>query len=393
MKRIFAILLTAGLLVACKEYTIGQYPIDSIPPAKVTNPQVENLPGRVIVSYTLPDETDLLYVRADYDKSDGTKGSVKASVFNNQLEIVGFGRSKKQTIQLVTVDRSQNESAPVPVEIEPLDGSVYSISETMNIEETWGGIKMTWDNPMEDGVFLTVTSTDPQGNQLVDTYFSESKEGLIAVRGLENTPYEFKIEVRDLYDNYSEDRIETLTPWMEIMIPLKEIKVLPIKSGWSLASYSKSLSALVDGTTGGDNCVCITKSAGYAYFTFDLGAKYQISRIKIWQRGNYYYTLRNPKVFECWMTDDETAGKNAESYDGWHKVFEGEVIKPSGDGSTVTKEDEEVAKAGHEFEFPEGVTGRYFRYRQLLNWMTPSDEFGTMLNEIHFWGRKIEEEN
>lgn len=390
MKRIFAFMIMAGLLVACQEDTIGQYPIDSTAPAKVTNPQVENLPGRVLITYELPDETDLLYVKAVYTKSDGTEGSVKASVFNNQVEIVGFGRSKKQTVKLITVDRSQNESDPVPVEIEPLDGTVYSISETMTMEETWGGIKMRWDNPQEDGVFITVTCTDSEGKEIVETYFSESEVGEIAMRDLDDTPYEFKIEVRDLYDNYSDARIETLTPWKEIMVPLKEITVLPLASNMTLhASYSKGLNALIDNVCSTEDYVYIDKTCAYGYFTFDLGAEYVISRVRMWHRYAYCYTVRNPKFFQYWTTNDWKYAENPDNWDGWNLVYEGKCVKPSGDGSTVTAEDKAFAMAGHEFEMPEGVTGRYFRVKLLENWT--GNELGFMLAEIHFWGKKIED--
>lgn len=381
-------MLVASLFAACKEDSIGQYPIDSTAPAKVTNPKVENLPGRALITYDLPDDTDLLYVKAIFTKSDGKEGSVKASAFNNQVEIVGFGRSKKQTVKLVTVDMSQNESDPVTVEIEPLDGSVYSIAETMTMEETWGGIKMRWDNPLEDGVFLTVTCTPAEGEEIKETYFSETKEGEIAIRGLEDVPYEFKIEARDLYDNYSDPRVETLTPWKEVMVPLKEITVLPICPRFKLSSYSQALKALVDNVCTTEEYVYIDKSTEYEYFSFDLGAEYVLSRVRMWHRYAYCYTLRNPKFFEYWMTNDPDAAKDPDNWEGWTKVFEGKCIKPSGDGATVTSDDKAFAAAGHEFEMPEGVKGRFFRVKMIENWN--GDAYGFMLAEIHFWGKKAE---
>ena len=382
-------MILAGLLVACKEDVIGQYPIDDSAPAKVTNPQVENLPGRVRISYELPDETDLLYVKAVYTKSDGTEGSVKASVFNNQLEIVGFGRSKKQTVKLITVDRSQNESDPVSVEIEPLDGTVYSIAETMSMKETWGGIEMHWDNPQKDGIFITVTCTNAEGNSTAETYFSESAVGDLAVRGLEDTPYEFKIEIRDLYENYSDARVETLTPWKEIMVPLKEIKVLPLASAFKLNGYSKGLNVLIDDVCTTEEYVYIDKTCENGYYSFDLGAEYVISRVRMWHRYKYCYTLRNPKHFQYWTTNERAYADDPDNWEGWNMVFEGTCIKPSGNGSTVTADDQAFAAAGHEFIMPEGTTGRYFRVKLIENWS--GNNLGFMLAEIHFWGKKIDE--
>ena len=102
MKHTISVFLSAAaLLVACNEDFIGQYPVDNVAPASVSDVRVENLPGSAMISYSLPNETDLLYVKAVYTDSHGVKTEVKSSVFKDNVVLKGFGRSKKQTVQLV----------------------------------------------------------------------------------------------------------------------------------------------------------------------------------------------------------------------------------------------------------------------------------------------------
>ena len=57
MKRLIPLLFVLALCLSCKEDFIGQYPVDSIPPSKVLNAVVENYPGRVVITYDLPNDT------------------------------------------------------------------------------------------------------------------------------------------------------------------------------------------------------------------------------------------------------------------------------------------------------------------------------------------------
>ena len=132
MKRLIPLLFVLALCLSCKEDFIGQYPVDSIPPSKVLNAVVENYPGRVVITYDLPNDTDLLYVKAVYTDAHGQKNEVRASNFKNKLEIKGFAKSQPQSVQLISVDRSQNESDPLRVDIEPLEETIDGLCFEMN---------------------------------------------------------------------------------------------------------------------------------------------------------------------------------------------------------------------------------------------------------------------
>ena len=70
--KIILSVMTLGLITwSCSESPIGQQPIDSIAPGAVSNVNVKNIPGGAILSYTLPDDEDLLYVKAVYNLKEG----------------------------------------------------------------------------------------------------------------------------------------------------------------------------------------------------------------------------------------------------------------------------------------------------------------------------------
>lgn len=58
-------------LASCDEEFRGQYPVDNTAPKPVTVTRVINLPGAVLIDYEIPDETDILYIQAEYTLTDG----------------------------------------------------------------------------------------------------------------------------------------------------------------------------------------------------------------------------------------------------------------------------------------------------------------------------------
>ena len=73
------VLLLLTVFSGCKEEYIGQYPVDSVAPKQVSNVQVQNMKGRVVLTYTLPEEDDLLCVTARYVLQNGVKREMSSS--------------------------------------------------------------------------------------------------------------------------------------------------------------------------------------------------------------------------------------------------------------------------------------------------------------------------
>ena len=86
------LLLVVALLtfVACEELEHGPSSTDSVNPSKVENVTITPINGGFNISYDLPKDKDLLYVKAVYTNNKGIEAEVKTSAFNNKIQILGF---------------------------------------------------------------------------------------------------------------------------------------------------------------------------------------------------------------------------------------------------------------------------------------------------------------
>ncbi|MBE5032783.1 DUF5000 domain-containing lipoprotein [Gallalistipes aquisgranensis] len=394
----FIIIACLCLLYGCKEEVVGQYPVDSTPPQMVSNVVVTNLPGKVSITYQLPNEPDLLYVKAVYTDALGHPQEVKASVFNNKLEISGFGRKIKRTISLISVDRSRNESGPVYVEIEPEDSPIYTAVAQLKVRPSWSGLVLNWENPTREQFIVRVLKMD-QDNKFteIDTFYSTEESAQRSVRGQEPKPSTFGFVIQDVYGNTSDTVQVNLTPYYEIEIPSNLFTALPLAPGYKFRKAQGNITCLWDGIHG-DGTKLLYIAAGGApnpYFTIDLGKEYLMSRMKMWQRANadYQFQLHCPHIFEIWGTSDPMAAADPSNWEGWTKLALFESIRPSGLGPDVkpTPEDLEYANAGEEFEFPNDIIPiRYFRFRSVENW---GKSTGLHFDELKLWGKEATEED
>lgn len=383
-------------LTGCEEYTVGQYPVDAIAPQSISNVKVVNLPGAVRLSYDLPDEADLLYVKAAYPLANGEVRVSKTSVFSNTMLIKGFGKSKKQIIQLIAVDASQNESEPVNVEIEPMDAPIYSIVEALQASTTWGGFKMIWENPLKEDIVVEVLRKDPITGDFsfVENFYSSELQAERAVRGLDSTLTTFGVYVRDIYYNYTDTLEFEIKPLFEQMIPKTGFKAFNLSSLFKQhAAFGGPMPQMWDDITNvRENAYYImTGNPIMPFFTIDVGVKAKFSRFRVWQRIDYLFALHNPKEMEWWGTNDLAAASDNETLGWeengkWTKLGEFESKRPSGgkSGDPITAEDDAYAKAGEEFEFPlDSPSAQYIRFKLISTW---SGSSGLHINELAFWG-------
>jgi hypothetical protein len=393
---------TASLmwLCGCTEEERGQFPIDSTPPQQVSNLVVTNLPGGATITYQLPDERDLLYVKAIYQLPDGSTQEVKSSVFSNSLTIKGYGRSVVTKIKLVSVDRSQNESEPIEVEIHPEDSPIYDILESLNITEDWGGLNLKWENPLEENIVLSVNRQNEDGvYENLETYYSSVQNVQQSVRGLESVPTNLIIYVRDSYNNSTDTLKVTKTPWYEILLDNSRFTPIPVSANLNQNTSSNgTMPVLWDGITMysfiDKALFTISPATAYVpYFSLDLGVTAKLTHFRFWSRENYFYRLRHSHYVQLFGTNDEAVAKNPESPDSdWIMLTAPpyyESIRPSGKGLATAimepgDEDYDYAIQGEEITFPMDVPAiRYFRFKSLETW-TGTKEI--QLVEIRFWG-------
>lgn len=382
-------------LVSCSEGYIGQYPIDKIPPGKIKNPEVNNFPGGSEIIYEIPDDDDFLYVKAQYTLPNGKQKEVRSSFLQNSVMLKGFGKSQNTTARLISVDRSQNESEPLLVDIEPEDSPIYNISTTIELISGWGGINVLWENQENENIIVSLIIEEENGEfASLDNFYTGETSGKRSVRGMDTLEVKVGAFVRDRYENYTDTIYSFVKPLFEIQLNSDFFKGFPQSPDYKLHEWGSSrlpdpISVLWDGKILPDDNVLYVVPGGppNPYFGLDLGVTAQLSRIKVWPRQGTAYQLHSPKHFEIWGTDDPFATA-VDNWDGWFLMLDADVYRPSGKTSGPgTSEDMAYAAEGEEYEFDIEVSpARYIRYRCTETW---SGSTGINLTEMAFWGSPI----
>ncbi len=389
MRKIFILFLVSIILTCCKEDYVGQYPVHSTPPPPVSNVSVQNLHGKAILTYDLPEVDDLLYIKALYTTSNGQKKEMSSSAYSNNIVLKGFGKGQKQQVTLLTVDKSYNESSPVTVEIEPLDSPIYDVFQSLNVVESFGGVSLIWENPLREDLVLEALIKDETDSQYkyIETIYSSEAVAKKAIRGLDSKPIDFAFYFRDIYSNYTDTLYTQLTPIFETELDKSKFVPLRLSSKFTLHSYGGAMTKMWNNIYNVDNDLYYVNVAQEKiYFGFDMGIEAKLSRFRLWTRRNYMYQLHHIRTFEIWGTSNAAATTDPDNWDGWVKIMDCESIRPSGatEGGAPTSEEEQYLLGGEEWEVP--LEAPSFRYMRLKINSTWSNSAAAFINEISIWG-------
>lgn len=398
----YMFLLASSLisLVACDEENVGQYPIDSIPPKPVTEVSVKEVfGGGAVISYKIPDDIDLMGVKAYYTLDTGAKIETMASVYEREITVEGYAKEEERTIELRAIDKSRNLSEPVYVKITPKPSPIYSVFESLKIYDDFGGIQLQWNNLEERDIIVMVSKPVKEGSDLnegVQNFYSSAKEGIGYVRGFDAVPQTFNVEVSDKWGNKTEMMSQDCLPMYEEEVNRKQYwkKWNPVDIPYRQYSNSYKIESLWDEitmeATGAKNNFFHTP-AGDPFpvrFTFDMRQVYTLSRLKMYHRGDkWVYTHGNPKRFTIYgsLTDKVRLDATEEEYQ-WIKLGSFESVKPSGlPLEQYTEEDRLRGAGGEDFNFPIVLATpvRYIRVDVEETWG------GTEMihiSELRFWG-------
>lgn len=139
MKRYISLLLMMVLAVgvsSCTQ-TVTESAYEKVPPGPVSNIQYEPDFGGGVLTYTIPNDPDFLYVRAEYQIDNGATISRTSSRFNNSLELTGMGDGPYE-VSLYAVDVNGNESEPIKYTVQPKGATVNPISQTLKLVPGFG---------------------------------------------------------------------------------------------------------------------------------------------------------------------------------------------------------------------------------------------------------------
>ncbi|WP_091143822.1 DUF5000 domain-containing lipoprotein [Mucilaginibacter pineti] len=374
------IALIAVIGIGCKQETLNKPTvINTNPPGVVSNVQVVNENGQASLTFSLPNDADLFYVKAVYETSKGKSREVIASHYTNTLTVDGFADTLAHEVKLYAVNSSEVVSAPVTVTVTPLTPPYILAFRSLKITATFGGFNVLADNLFK-GNLAIVPLVDTANNGLyvqpkgMDNIYSNSAQIKAAVRGQPAIERTYAFFVRDRFLNRSDTLFLKLTPFYEEQFSKLDwsVYVLP-GDAKNLYSYT-DVTKIFDGNFNGGwpNCLFTEESAGSPQMvTIDLGKPRVFSRFILnpfIEVGNVYYVRGNLRDFEIW-------GSNSPNVNGaldgtWTKLVTCNVVKPSGSPSgTETAADQTYAHDGWGYDFPAGLgTYRYVRIRSLRNW-------------------------
>lgn len=397
-----AIMLAVVALAGCKEDEgRGWRAMDGDAPAPPVVTRIDNINGGAVIHYVPPKDDDLLAVVATYD-INGTERTTKASPYLDSLRVEGWGREGSYQVTLRSVDKSRNESEAVSVSVSPLEPPVVYIYNSMQIIDSFGGVRMTWQNPTEQNIIVEVFRPDTVygGWTSVENFYSSAREGLATVRGLEAKPTNLMFRIRDRWDNYSDTIVRPSNPIYEEELSKQLFREIADRlPGDCTPMPSLPARYIWDGNLF-VNCFHTSGSGVNLALTFDMGQVAKLSRFKMYPRLNgasgWAYTHNNLKEYDIYGAAEITAEMRQQpeaaedgvvypNFDGWTLLMNVRTHKPSGaDLQTVSNEDVEYIRGGDEHEVPiEAPPVRYIRLHFKETW---SGGNPVQIGEMTFWG-------
>ncbi len=360
LKQLCLLTVITILAVACNKQNF-----DTTPPGKLNVLNVIPTHGGAKIAYSLPPDNDVLYVKAVYKTSKGAEIFKASSIYIDTIEVEGFNDTTAQNIVLYVVDRAKNQSEGTQVEVNPLVSHIHLVNNSVQVQETFGGVKVSWQNIMEKTVHVKLLFTSLKGTDSVMISRS-SRVYSTQIKNLDTLTYNVKCIVEDNYENKTPARnIGTFKPMFEQKID---------KSTWVL---EKTLSANGDAWEGltanfwddiidtrqnaTDNSYFImTKANNGGSFNYpldiviNLNKKVVINRFKVWQRDfdynnrtednisvvSYYYQPENVRSFSLYVSN------NLET---WEPVGNFDIGNPADEDGNIDQNFIDIASGGHEF--------------------------------------------
>ena len=394
-KYIYILLLAAFAFTACNEEVL-----DTTAPGKVTDISYTPTNGGAILTFTAPDDDDLLYVKAVYTNSLGKEVFKVTSHYGDSIEIDGFKEATPQKIKLYAVDRSNNNSEPAEIEVTPMKSFIYLVQESVQLKEQLGGVRITWENPDRKTVFVYVNFSKA-GKTYERILSSALSDPVLMIRGLDPEEYSFSVTVEDFNGNKTDKMdVGTYKPLLEQKIDKSTWKVLQNLSvdgdKWegTLASFWDDVVDTKE--SGSDNSYFIINrddNGGMLKWPLDivvdLNKTVVVNRFVVWQRAfayvnaeqngvstdYYYYKEENMKSFSVSVSTDKLT---------WTSLGVFDIGDPRDASGVISPAKYKEAVDGHEFNL-ESVSQpfRYMKFSVLSNYGSETNVYGS---EITLYG-------
>ena len=365
-KAVLFLLFIFVTIISCSE----NENIDTTPPGILSNISVMPTNGGGIISYTLPSDDDILYVKAVYTNSQGEEVFRVSSKHNTSVEVNGLSQLTPVSVKLFVVDMNENISETIAIDFTPLKSFIFFVQESIQINPDLGGVKITWENIASKTVFVYVHILEG-ADETIRILSSNNAQESIFIRGLAPSEITISTKVEDFDGNITELKEKgKYTPLFEEKID---------KSTWTLVSGQSINGNAYEGKTVNfwDDVVdTVETDADNSYFiatrdnnggslnfpldiVIDLHKNVKMQRFIVWQRAywyqgggiTYHYQEENIKSFNLYASSDAQT---------WSLMGEFDIGDPRNGAGEIPATAFQEAIDGHEFSLQN--TSEAFRY-------------------------------
>jgi hypothetical protein len=398
---LFAAMMVMSALISCDDNEKIPTGGNSNPPGVVTNVKVDNQPAQATITYQLPADPDLQYVKALYRLNSGVIREVQASFYTNTMVLDGFGDTDVHNVEVFAVNTSGVVSAPTVVQVKPLENPIWDVRRSLMVRDDFSGFNVSAQNPAEHGVAIEIMIKNNLGKwenlEGIETKLATINQ---SKRGLDTLSHEIFLTVRDRFQNYTDTLFTTVKPLYERMLDKTKFRDMRLTGDAPIHLATHPMSNMWNNVYSHTNSNrWLTNPAPDPYApmvsTIDLGVPVTLSRITVfnWSHGTStitgnrcLYVGEHIRYFEIWGMF--AYPPNVASFDGWVKLGDFENIKPSGlPYEEETQEDFDIALKGFDYTFPiEYATKvRYIRLKINECWSgPPNTSYG--IAEIDVYG-------
>ncbi|MDR0395233.1 MAG: DUF4959 domain-containing protein [Tannerella sp.] len=418
MKRICYLLciIISVCIYGCKEEGRIDHIDDAAPaPPPVTIVGVTGRPGGAVIKYKIPNNDNLLGVKAVYTRNNQICES-KASRYVDTLVVEGLGNTDPQEVKLFSVGVNEKLSEPVSTTIQPLLPPVQSVK--FDVDATFGGVIISLEENYSNAdlavVLMTDTAEASPSAQWIDlqTFHTKSVAMKFPRRGLKAQPSYFGAYLRDRWNNVSDTIYKILTPIEEIKLPKDRFRNAALPTDFFAPAENQNgyrIEMLWTGPEAHSYEFYASSHSGPMpqWFTIELGHKMSISRIQKWPRsgGSELYSGTAPRTLQVWGSDNPNPDGSWD--DSWKLLGEFEQLKPSGYGEgrevgPITDEDSDYWYNRTEFELVvtdeipdpyQTVTHLRFKVLSTFNTYGTDATMGQIIiGELTLWGQLKDDE-
>lgn len=390
------LLAIASCTLSCKEDADFREPSvdDGSVPEVVSNVNVENLAGKAKITYKLPNDKKLLYVKAIYKLANGSDFEAKSSYYKDTLLVEGFADTEEHEVRLYSVSRSEVASEPLVVKVKPLEAPFKKVFKTIAVIDAFGGYNLKADNATRDNISIMVMRKNAFNQFEVDNFksiFTRTDEILSKIRGLDTVKQDLAIFVKDKWGNSSDTLYHAIKPIYEAKLDKSKFRALVLPGDAPQVTNGASLPYAWDGRLGWPYTSFthqINGGDGPHMVTFDTGVLSKLSRIWIrpFPEGTRFYYLSTMKRFEIYGSDNPNLTGALDA--SWRLLGSYEVKKPSGlPYGNDNAEDQATGAAGFSWEIDLAAPKvRYIRIRCLENWGGGTAQ---SINELDVYGSNL----